>query len=246
MEAGGTVVGAVILIFSTRRNGSIERTHCNVTAWFVEPTYRIYATALVSRVLNYESVIFVNISASPRVQPVILAQGFQIYSRGQYIVAPALHLATKGSDAKIVGIDIEPGVPFDAADMELLSVHAGYGCVSLWCVTDERAYPFVFLPRLFKGLLPGVRLIYCRATEDLVRFAQPLARFLLLRGKFAICVDANGPIPGLFGKYFEGESPRFFKGPTPPRLGDLAYSQAAMFPWPWTAGAKLNFPPFRS
>ena len=112
--------------------------------------------------------------------------------------------------------------------------------MSLWCITKERAYPFVFVPRVFKGLVPGVQLIYCRDIEDLVRFAGPLGRYLALRGKLVISIDSNGPIAGLIGKYIEGKSPRFFKGPAPPRLGDISYTQAAMFPWPWPAGVSRS------
>jgi len=103
-------------------------------------------------------------------------------------------------------------------------------------MTKQRAYPFVLLPRLFKRLVPGVQLIYCRDMEDVVRFAGPLGRFLALRGKLVVSVDSNGPIAGLVGRYIEGKSPRFFKGPAPPRLGDISYTQAAMFPWPWPKG----------
>ena len=44
-----------------------------------------------------------------------------------------------------------------------------------------------------------------------------------------IIVDSNGPISGLLGKYFDGVAPKYFKGPSPPRLGDLAYTELAMF-----------------
>jgi hypothetical protein len=44
-----------------------------------------------------------------------------------------------------------------------------------------------------------------------------------------VLLDANGPVPGLVGKYFDGSRPKYFKGPTQPRLGDLAYTQLAMF-----------------
>jgi hypothetical protein len=65
--------------------------------------------------------------------------------------------------------------------------------------------------------------------EDLVRFSKPLGRFLLSRGKPLLLIDANGPIPGLRGKYVEGAAPKYFRGPEPPRLGDLAFTEAAMF-----------------
>jgi len=67
---------------------------------------------------------------------------------------------------------LDSGRSIEMTDMELLSRHAGYGCMSLWCVTKERAYPFVVLPRVFKRLLPG------RATDLLPQY----------RGFSSICV----------------------------------------------------------
>jgi hypothetical protein len=31
------------------------------------------------------------------------------------------------------------------------------------------------------------------------------------------------------GKYFDDSRPKYFKGPVPPRLGDMAYTHFAMF-----------------
>jgi hypothetical protein len=42
-------------------------------------------------------------------------------------------------------------------------------------------------------------------------------------------IDSNGPIPGLIGKYFGNQAPKYFKGPDRPSCGDLAYTEAAMF-----------------
>jgi len=236
MEADGIPVGAVLLIFSTLRSGGITQTRCNVTSWYVEPAYKSYAAVFTSRALRHRDVTYINISARPAARPVIQAQGFRCYSRGQYVAIPALHAGPADGPVRICGIDTPPDVAFETADQRLLSAHAGFGCMSLWCMTKQRAYPFVLLPRLFKRLVPGVQLIYCRDMEDVVRFAGPLGRFLALRGKLVVSVDSNGPIAGLVGRYIEGKSPRFFKGPAPPRLGDISYTQAAMFPWPWPKG----------
>jgi len=236
MEADGIPVGAVLLIFSTLRSGGITQTRCNVTSWYVEPAYKSYAAVFTSRALRHRDVTYINISARPAARPVIQAQGFRCYSRGQYVAIPALHAGPADGPVRICAIDTPPDVAFETADQRLLSAHAGFGCMSLWCMTKQRAYPFVLLPRLFKRLVPGVQLIYCRDMEDVVRFAGPLGRFLALRGKLVVSIDSNGPITGLVGRYIEGKSPRFFKGPAPPRLGDISYTQAAMFPWPWPKG----------
>ena len=52
---------------------------------------------------------------------------------------------------------------------------------------------------------------------------------LAARGRPFVVLDSNGPIPGLVGKYFDAKMPKYFKGPDRPRLGDLAYTEAAMF-----------------
>jgi hypothetical protein len=75
--------------------------------------------------------------------------------------------------------------------------------------------------------LPAARLAYCRSLEDFVQFAGPLGRFLAVRGMPVAVVDANGPIPGLIGKFVDW-GPKFFLGPNPPHLGDLAYTELAM------------------
>jgi hypothetical protein len=100
--------------------------------------------------------------------------------------------------------------------------------VAFWCVTAERAYPFVFRRRLAKGLLPCAQLVYCRDTTDMVRFSGLIGRYLAVRGCPFVVIDASGPMPGLPGLYLDGR-PKYFKGPDKPRLGDLAYTEAALF-----------------
>ncbi len=238
VEADGAAVGAVLLIFSTLQSGGKAYTRCNVTSWYVEPEYKSYAAVFTSRALRHKDVTYINISARPAARPIVLAQGFRCYSNGQYVAVPALHLGSTDGPVRIRGIDATPDVPFEASDRELLAAHAEFGCMSLWCLTRERAHPFVFLPRRFKRALPGVQLIYCRDIKDVVRFAGPLGRFLAARGKVVLSIDSNGRIAGLPGRYVEGKSPRFFKGLNPPRLGDISYTQGAMFPWPWYIGQK--------
>jgi hypothetical protein len=233
MEADGVVVGAVLLIFSTLPSGSAACMRCNVTSWYVEPEYKNYAALFTSRALRHKDVTYVNISARPAARPIILAQGFQLYSSGQYVAVPVLHLRSTDGPVQICGVQTAPDALFEMSDYELLAAHAEFGCMSLWCLMSGRAYPFVFLPRRFKRVLPGVQLIYCREIQDVVRFAGPLGRFLAARGKLVISIDSNGPIAGLPGRYVKGKSPRFFKGRNPPRPGDISYTQAAMFPWPW-------------
>jgi hypothetical protein len=61
-----------------------------------------------------------------------------------------------------------------------------------------------------------------------VRFSALIGRYLAVRECPFVVIDANGPLPGLPGIYLDGR-PKYFKGPDKPRLGDLAYTEAALF-----------------
>jgi hypothetical protein len=83
--------------------------------------------------------------------------------------------------------------------------------------------------RLIRKIIPCFQLAYCRDISDFVHFARPLGRYLALHGRPLVMMDANGPVEGMVGGYFEGVRPKYFKGPNPPRLGDLAYTETSLF-----------------
>jgi hypothetical protein len=228
LERGGAPVGALLLICSEIRNGGELAPRCNLSSWCVDPEFRSYAPLLVSRALSHKNVTFLNISAAPHTWPIIEAQGFSRYSNGVFVAAPALNGLFGGAKVSILDGRTRPTIAFDPREHDILVQHADLDCISLWCATSERAYPFVFRPRRVKKLLPCAQLIYCRDVADFVRFAGPLSRRLLRYGKPFVIVDANAPIPGLVGFYRRGSMPRYFKGPQQPRLGDLAYTEYAV------------------
>src|SRR5262249_5707054 len=149
--------------------------------------------------LKREDVTYVNISATRHTIPTIEAQGFCRYSRGQFVVVP--NSFSRKRSPRIILAGTYPGATFDSNDQHLLLAHAGYGCISLWCVTSENAYPFVFRHRLIRGFIPCAQLIYCSDIDDYFRFANPIGRFLAGRGSPVVIVDSNGAIPGLAGMY---------------------------------------------
>jgi hypothetical protein len=231
LESEGAAVGAILQIFSTLRAGVHEKTttRCNVSSWYVDPAFRSYAPLLVSQALKQKGVTYLNISSIPHTRPIVEAQGYLRFSNGVFVALPCLSRAPAGLQARIIAADAQPQAPFEEHERDLLRDHADYGCMSLWCETPERAYPFVFRARRMKGLISCAQLIFCRDIADLVRFARALGRYLAWRGRPLVILDANGPIPGLVGKYFDQTMPKYFKGPAPPRLGDLAYTETALF-----------------
>ena len=213
------------------RAGDALATRCNVSSWYVEPAFRSFAPLLVGQALKHKNVTYLNISSAPHTRPIAEAQGYTRYSDGVFVALPLLSRRQAGPTVRIV--DAGTPLPADAHcephERAVLLEHADYGCLSLWAITPGRAYPFVFRPRLVKRVLPCAQLVYCRDLDDVVRFAHPLGLHLALRGRPFMIIDANGPIPGLVGRYFNETMPKYFRGPERPRLGDLAYTEAALF-----------------
>ncbi len=228
LESGEVPVGALLLICSTMHAGGKPVTRCNLSSWYAEPAFRAYAPLLVAYALRHKDVIYLNISPAPHTWPIIEAQGFSRYSDGVFIAIPMLNGLFGTGSVNVFDAQTRPNVDFEPFDEEILLEHAKHGCISLWCATDERAYPFVFRPRFAKNFIPCTQMIYCRELGDFVRFAAPIGRFLARRGKPFVIFDANGPVPGLAGVFRRGRMPKYFKGPQPPRLGDLAYTEYAV------------------
>jgi len=228
MEAQGIPVGVVLTIFSTSREGDALTTRCNPCAWYVDAPFRAYAGLLFAKAVAGKNVTYVNVSPAPHTLQMMEALGFSRYCNGLFVAIPVLTRASGARRAVIFSARREPSVSFDPFEQELLARHATQGCISLWCATTDKAYPFVFRRRWIGGLIPCMQMIYCNAVEDFVQFAAPIGRFLARRGAFFVIVDANNPISGLFGLYRHGSALKYFKGPQRPRLGDLAYTEFAV------------------
>jgi hypothetical protein len=229
LESDAAIVGAILLIFSTVRSDIETSIRCNVSSWFVQPAFRGYATLLVSKALSHKGVTYLNITPASHTLPILQAQGYANYNTGTFIAVPALASNSCHAQVMLATPDAHPSVAFDTFEHETLLEHAKYGCISLWCTARDHCYPFVFRFRNLKWAVPCAQLIYCRKLDDLARFAAPIGRFLAARGRLLVVVDSNGPISGLVGHYFDGKQPKFFKGPNQPRLGDLLYTERAMF-----------------
>jgi hypothetical protein len=148
-------------------------------------------------------VTYLNITPAPHTVKILLAQGYAQHNGGIFVAAPALKLGSAAARVLQVGPDSPCPENGDPLEHELLREHARYGCLSLWCVSGRRATPFIFRPRTIKRFVPGAQLIYARHVDELVELARPIGRYLAARGRALLTIDANGPIPGLPGKYVD-------------------------------------------
>lgn len=229
LESDGMPVGVILLIFTAIPTAGSSGIRCNVSSWYVEPAFRAYGTMLVSVALKHRDVTYINVSPATHTFPILEAQGYKKFSSGRIVSVPALSpQRVWGCRVERIDLPLEAGSDLTDFEVGLLESHAQYGCISLICTVGGERFPFVFRPRRKFGLIPFAFLIYCRDLNSFVRFARPLGAYLARHDIPLVVVDANGPIPGLFGRY-ENVGPKYFKGPEQPALGNLSYSERAMF-----------------
>jgi hypothetical protein len=228
LESDGTPVGVILTVYSTIIVDGRSQIRCNISSWYVQPSFRAYGSQLTSPAFRQKEVTFVNITPDPSTFPVLEAMRYQRFCNGRFLAVPALSAALRGVRVEAVAPDIAAGDDLSAFETQLLLDHRSYGCISVTCSAADGRHPFVFQPLRKAGFLPFAFLVYCRQLEDFVRLAGPLGRFLATRGIALVIADADGPIAGLAGRYCDG-FPKYFRGPDRPRLGDLAYSERSMF-----------------
>ncbi len=226
LESGPGPVG-VALMLCGRAEGD-DAVRCNLSSWAVDPAYRVQAPLLVASMLKRPDVTFTNISPAPHTWPTITAQGFRPYSEGQVVVATALSPGLPS--ARVVS---DPEAWRDLRDAALLDDHRRYGCTSLVVETRDGPRPFVLLPvraRSGRLPLPLMQLIYCRDIADLTLCAGAIGRWLLRRGMIGLLLETATPLPK--GGAVLRRLPRtakFYRGPNPPRIGDLSYTERVIF-----------------
>jgi hypothetical protein len=233
LDHDGTAVGVLLLLYSFRNSGGEGAIHCNLSSWYVEPPFRNYATMLTSIAQRHKEVTYLNISPGTWTWPIIETQGFDAYCKGLFFSIPALSRAKAGMRAEIVSPDTRGVAGLADAEVELLTRHASYGCLSLVCrAADGRASPFILMPmRIRRGWIapPAMLLIYCRDVVEYVACAGAIGRLLLRGGKAAVILDANERVPGLIGIYTQARGRKYFKGPHRPRLADLTDTELVLY-----------------
>ena len=233
LDHDGTPVGVLLLLYSFRDAGGEAAIHCNLSSWYVEPAYRNYAPMLTKIAQRHKHVTYLNISPASWTWPIIETQGFSSYCKGLFSSIPALSRAAAGTSVEIVSPDAKRIEGLSAAELELLTRHAFYGCLSLVCRTAKgHASPFILQPmRIRRGGIapPAMQLIYCRDVAEYVACAGAIGRLLLRRSKATVIVDSNGKVPGLIGLYTEARGRKYFKGPHRPRLADLTDTEIVLY-----------------
>ena len=213
LDTGFGPVG-VILMISSRRG---DRVISNLCGWHVDPQWMSHAPLLISLATKLRHVTYLSAASAPHTWRLLQSHGFSPYNFGR---TAAFTLPGRGK--------VSASIPDDLPEARLLRDHRAMGWVSLAVEKDGAVSPFVFRPRRLEGgKLPVMEVMYCRGADDLRRCAPALARYFLPRGSLGFVID--GDMETLLSHYAEGREPRYFKGPHRPVLGDLAYTEKAIF-----------------
>ena len=232
LENNNAPVGVLLLLYTSRIDAGQSTIRCNLSSWYVEPEFRVYATLLTSTAQKNKQVTYTNISPAVPTWPIIEAQGYKIYCSGLYFSVPLLSRREPGVTIETITPDIRSIRDLPQADLELLTSHVRYGCLGFVCHTGDGPLPFVMAPKRMRAgriPLPALQLIYCRDIADFIRCAGAIGRFLVRQGKPVVVLDANGPVPGLAGIYTETRGRKYFKGPHPPGLTDLTETELVLY-----------------
>lgn len=202
----------VVLLISSRRGDQIL---CNLAGWYVEPQWQSHASLLLSMATRNRHVTYLSTSAPPQAWRLLQTQGFSPYNFGR---SAMFAMPGRGQ--------VSETIPDALPEARLLADHRAMGWISLVVEKDGVISPFVLKPH-FLGRVPVLEVMFCRSTDELGRCGGALARHFLPRGFLGLLMD--GDTEARLSHYVEGLEPRFYKGPYRPILGDLAYSEKALF-----------------
>jgi hypothetical protein len=233
LDYDGMAVGVLLLLYASRFNGSEAAIHRNLSSWYVDPELRNYASLLTKIAQRHKEVTYLNISPAKWTWPIIETQGFNSYCNGLFFSIPVLSRVTSGITIETISSATRVIEGLSKAEVELLTRHERYGCVSLVCRTASGStFPFILLPmRLRRGWIapPAMQLIYCRNIAEYIQCAGAIGRAIIRHGKISVILPSNGRVPGLTGIYSSARGRKYFKGPHPPRLADLTDTELALY-----------------
>jgi hypothetical protein len=233
IDNDGAPAGVLLLIYSSRSNGAETTIYCNLSSWYVEPALRNYAPMLTKIAQKNKEVTYINISPATWTWPIIETQGFSAYCSGLFFSLPVLSRVPAGMTIETVTPDANAIAGLSAGDVDMLTRHARYGCLSVVCRTaNGEALPFLLLPvRIRRGWIapPAMQLIYCRDVADYMQCAGAIGRLLLRHGKISVLLDSNGPVEGLVGLFSKARGRKYSNGPQRPRLADLTDTELVLY-----------------
>jgi hypothetical protein len=224
VDADDAPQGVLLTITS---NAGLDRARTNLSSWYVRKRYRQSAVALLAHALKLRNTTFINPSPSPHIVPILEALGFVPYTAG--IVAFDVRTAMRGPSSRGAVRRVGTGdvASLSETEGEIVADHLRMGCDVLRLETGRRAGLLIHRRKWIKRSVPSSQVIL--ADPDLMKeLAGPVMRALASRGSLMALCDVDQTRVPTVGRVFR-RGARYFKGPDAPRVGDLSYSELAVF-----------------
>jgi hypothetical protein len=224
VEADEAGQGVLLTITSDR---GVEGVRTNLSSWYVRQGYRQFATGLLARALKLENTTFLNPSPSDHVVPILEAFGFEPYTTGMVAFDVRTAMRGRSSRGEVRRLGTSDLANLSDPDREISTDHLRMGCDVLRLEADDRAGLLIHRRKWIKHSLPCSQVIL--TDPDLMtELAGPVMRALVSRGSLLVLCDVDQTPEPSGGRVFR-RGIRYFRGAAAPRVGDLSYSELAVF-----------------
>jgi hypothetical protein len=224
VDADDAVQGLLLTITS---NHDAHGARTNLSSWYVRDGYRQFATSLFQRALKLKNTTFLNPSPSDHVVPILKAFGFEPYTTGVVVLDVRRAMRGRSSRGGVQRLGIGAFADLSQRERQIAEDHLRMGCDVLRLETDVRAGLLIYRRKWIKRSLPCSQVIL--ADPDLVtELVGPVMRAFARRGSVLALCDVNQTPEPTIGRVFR-RGIRYFKGADAPPVGDLSYSELAVF-----------------
>jgi hypothetical protein len=215
----------LLLTITSDRGAHGVRTH--LSSWYVREGYRHFALLVLRHALDLQNTTFINPSPSDHVVRVLNAFGFEPYTAGVVMLDLRMAMRRRSSRGAVQRLGIGDLADLSEPEGQIAEDHLRMGCDVLRLETDVRAGLLIHRRKWIRRSLPCSQVIL--ADPDLVlELARPVVRALASRGSLLALCDVDQTREPAIGRVFRRRI-RYFKGAEAPPVGDLSYSELAVF-----------------
>jgi hypothetical protein len=215
----------LLLTITSDRGVHGARTH--FSSWYVREGYRQFALLLFRHALELENTTFINPSPSERVVPILKRFGFEPYTAGTLMLDLRTAMRGRASRGAVQRLGLGDLADLSERDRQIAEDHLRMGCDVLGLETDVRTDLLIHRRKWIKRLLPCSQVILADPGL-IIELAGSVMRALARRGSLLALCDFDQTAKPASGRVFP-RGIRYFKGPAPPPVGDLSYSELAVF-----------------
>jgi hypothetical protein len=224
VDADYTIQGVLLTITSDH---GVHGAWTNFSSWYVRKEYRHFATILFTQALKLRNTTFLNPSPSKRIIPILKAFGFEPYTIGTVALDLRRAIRKPPPRGEVRRLGVDELARLSEREGRTAEDHMRMGCDVLYLQTDDREGLLIHRRKWIKRSLPCSQVIF--TEPDLMgQLVAPVMRALGSRGSLlALCDIDEAPDPSIGHVFARGI--RYFKGVDAPSVGDLTYSELAVF-----------------